>query len=107
MRRRSALRKRKGKLEERSAEFQPVDICAQTKAKPYMGTVVLRTNRTQLTARKEFLIHKKREAIEDCFQLYAVTPGNTGSCARNGQQVSRTLGQPVGYVAELCGRRRA
>lgn len=85
------LGERKLKLGERVAELQPVDICARIKAKPHMGTIVLRTNRTRLTAREVFLIYKKREAIEDFFKLYSVTLGNTGSYARNEQLMESWL----------------
>lgn len=77
-------RKGKGRLsDEELAELEPLTIRDAYEGKEEMGTITLRTNRTDLNAFQVYSIYKQRQAIEQFFKTYGDTMSYEASYMRN------------------------
>lgn len=54
-------------------ELQPINLIDIHEQKPGMGTVTIRTNRTDLNAQQVYCIYKQQQAIEQFFRTYGAT----------------------------------
>lgn len=61
-------------------ELNPAQVAAGRKE---MGTITLRTNKTDLTAREGYEIYKQRQCIEEFFKVYNCTLGFDASYMQN------------------------
>lgn len=61
----------KGRLTDgQLAELEPVDVTAAYAERAEMGTLAIRTDRTDLTPRAVYEIYKQRQAVEQLFKTY-------------------------------------
>ena len=64
----------KGRLTDAQlAALEPVDIASALGDRSEMGTVAIRTDKTDLSARAVYEIYKRRQAVEQFFKLYGDT----------------------------------
>lgn len=70
----SRRKKGVGKLsDEQMEELQPQDLRQVLEAIPEMGTVSIRTNRTDLNSQQVYRTYKQRQAIEQFFKTYGAS----------------------------------
>ncbi len=83
---REAERRRKGKGRLTDGELEalePITIQEAYADKEEMGTITLKTNRTDLNAFQVYSIYKQRQAIEQFFKMYGDTMSYEASYMRN------------------------
>lgn len=74
----------KGRLtDEELKALEPITIKEAYKGKEEMGTITLKTNRTDLNAFQIYSIYKQRQAIEQFFKTYGDTMSYEASYMRN------------------------
>lgn len=69
--------------DEELAALEPITIREAYEGKEEMGTITLKTNRTELNAFQVYSIYKQRQAIEQFFKTYGDTMSYEASYMRN------------------------